>query len=141
FPQQQDQVSARGFSLGYIGSVILLVLCLALILFHDSWGWTSEDTPTRLSFVLTGIWWIGFSQYTYRYLPRGNRSKTRPSGWMLNGFRELLKIYKRVKTNTALYRYLAAFFVYSMAVQTIMLIATYFGVKELDWGTQDATTG
>lgn len=141
FPKQQDKVSAQGFSLGYIGSVILLVICLVLILFHDFFGFESEDRPIRLSFVLTGIWWIGFSQYTYHYLPRGNRSQSRPRNWMFNGFQELRKIYNRVRTDKVLYRYLAAFFVYSMAVQTIMLIATYFGVKELDWGTQDSTIG
>ena len=71
FPEQQDRISAKGYSLGYIGSVILLCVCLAMILMHETFGFKDEGLPTRLSFVLTGVWWIGFSQYTYYYLPKG----------------------------------------------------------------------
>lgn len=141
FPEQQNMVSAKGYSLGYIGSVILLVLCLAMILFYKSFGFQDEGFPTRLSFVLTGLWWIGFSQYTYYYLPKGNRKQPLVKAVLLNGFRELRKIYRKIKADQRLTRYLSAFFVYSMAVQTIMLIATYFGIEELDWGGQDPTTG
>ncbi len=141
FPEQQNKVSAQGYSLGYIGSVILLVVCLAMILLHKSFGFQNEDLPTRLSFVLTGLWWIGFSQYTYYYLPKGNKKQPLVRSVLLNGFRELKKIYEKIRTNQKLVRFLSAFFVYSMAVQTIMLIATYFGIEELDWGTQDPTTG
>lgn len=141
FPHQQNKISAKGYSLGYIGSVILLLLCLALILFHESFGFQDEAFPTRLSFVLTGVWWIGFSQYTYYFLPKGNKKKTFSKAILLNGYKELKKIWTKIKTETALTRFLRAFFVYSMAVQTIMLIATYFGIEELDWGTQNPTTG
>jgi UMF1 family MFS transporter len=141
FPNQQDKVSAKGFSLGYIGSVILLVVCLLMILNYETFGFESEALPTRLSFVLTGVWWIGFSQYTYAYLPKGNKKAAFTKNVLFNGFRELRGIWLTLKHNTQLKRYLAAFFVYSMAVQTIMLVATYFGIEELEWGEQDATTG
>ena len=141
FPDQQDKASAKGFSLGYIGSVILLVLCLIMILKFDWFGFEDEGLPTRLSFVLTGIWWIGFSQYTYYYLPKGNKKAKLTKDVLFNGFKELRMIWKSIKHNKALKRYLLAFFVYSMAVQTIMLIATYFGIEELEWGDQDPTTG
>src|SRR5699024_7261167 len=119
----------------------LLVICLALIMFYDSFGFSSKDFPTRLSFILTGLWWIGFSQLSYRYLPRGNAKKIRHHHWFLNGFKELRKTYQSIKAAPQLKRYLSGFFIYSMAVQTIMLIATYFGIEELDWGKQDSTTG
>jgi len=143
FPEQQDKVSAQGFSLGYIGSVLLLVICLILILFYENFGFESADFPTRLSFVLTGIWWIGFSQYTYFYLPKGNKRHLDKNHKhpVFNGFYELKKIYSAIKQNKILHRYLVAFFTYSMAVQTIMLIATYFGVEEINWGETDSTTG
>ncbi|MEO2062110.1 MAG: MFS transporter [Christiangramia sp.] len=141
FPDQQDKASAKGFSLGYIGSVILLVLCLVMILYYDFFGFENENFPTRFSFVLTGLWWIGFSQYTYKYLPKGNKKSTLHRSVLFNGFKELRKIWRALKHNVQLKRYLAAFFVYSMAVQTIMLIATYFGIEELDWGEQDSTFG
>ncbi len=141
FPKQQDDISAKGYSLGYIGSVILLIVCLVLIMFYDTFGFVSKDFPTRFSFILTGVWWIGFSQYTYRYLPNNKQTKARKKNWLFNGFKELQKVYNHVKRDKRLKRYLVGFFFYSMAVQTIMLIATYFGIEELDWGTQDPTTG
>tara|TARA_R110002049_G_scaffold28772_4_gene98143 strand:- start:2259 stop:3584 length:1326 start_codon:yes stop_codon:yes gene_type:complete len=141
FKEQQDRISAKGYSLGYIGSVILLLVCLAMILMHESFGFEDEGLPTRLSFVLTGLWWIGFSQYTYYYLPKGNKKEKFTRHLLLNGFKELRKIWHSLKHNKALKRYLGAFFVYSMAVQTIMLVATYFGIEELEWGDTNATTG
>ncbi|WP_121665599.1 MFS transporter [Mesonia aquimarina] len=142
YKDQQDRISAKGYSLGYIGSVLLLLICLAMILMHKTFGFENEDFPTRLSFILTGVWWIGFSQYTYYYLPRGNNRKQKLTRNILfNGFKELKKISLKIRENKSLRRYLYAFFLYSMAVQTIMLIATYFGIEELDWGEQDATTG
>ncbi len=141
FPEQQDRISAKGYSLGYIGSVLLLIICLAMILMHDTFGFKDEGLPTRLSFVLTGIWWIVFSQYTYYYLPKGNKKEKFTKDLLFNGFRELKKIWDQLKHNKAQKRFLGAFFVYSMAVQTIMLVATYFGIEELDWGDTDATTG
>ncbi|MDR9457684.1 MAG: MFS transporter [Salegentibacter sp.] len=141
FKDQQDKISAKGFSLGYIGSVILLVICLVLILKHSWFGFEDEGLPTRLSFILTGVWWIGFSQYTYYYLPKGNKRAGIRRNVLFNGFKELKSIWKAMKHNPMLKRYLVAFFVYSMAVQTIMLVATYFGIEELDWGEQDPTSG
>lgn len=142
FPEQQDKISAKGYSLGYFGSVLLLLLCLGMILFYENFGFESKDFPTRLSFILTGVWWIGFSQITYHYLPKGNKTNHKVTKDVLfNGFRELRKIWDQIKENLQLKRYLYAFFLYSMAVQTIMLIATYFGIEELDWGEQDSTIG
>ena len=141
FPEQQDKISAKGYSLGYIGSVILLCVCLAMILMYETFGFEDEGLPTRLSFVLTGVWWIGFSQYTYYYLPKGNKKQKFTKHLLFNGFKELKKIWNKLSENKSLKRYLAAFFVYSMAVQTIMLVATYFGIEELDWGETNATTG
>lgn len=141
FPEQQDRISAKGYSLGYIGSVILLIICLAMILSYETFGFEDEGMPTRLSFVLTGIWWIIFSQYTYYHLPKGNKEQKFTRDLLFNGFKELKMIWGKLKHNLRLKRFLAAFFVYSMAVQTIMLVATYFGIEELEWGDTDSTTG
>ena len=141
FPEQQDNVSAKGFSFGYIGSVLLLIICLVLIMKYEWFGFEDEGLPTRLSFVLTGVWWMGFSQITYYYLPKGNKKKTLTKDVLFNGFRELKGIWNSLKHNLQLKTYLRAFFVYSMAVQTVMLIATYFGIEEVNWEGQDATTG
>ncbi len=138
---EQDRLSAKGFSLGYIGSVLLLVLCLVMILNYELFGFESEALPTRLSFILTGVWWIGFSQYSFYHLPNSNKKGRYTKDVFFNGFKELKSIYKSIRTNLNLERYLGAYFVYSMAVQTIMLIATYFGVEEIKWPNNDATMG
>lgn len=140
-PRDQDKWSARGFSYGYIGSVILLIICLVMILNHQALGFETEQTPTRFAFVLTGLWWLGFSQYTFYYLPKGNKATAVPKNVLFNGFKELQIIWFSFKGNQNLKMYLQAFFVYSMAVQTVMLIATYFGIEEIDWTGHNATTG
>lgn len=133
FTVQHDKLSAKGFSLGYIGSVILLVICLYLII-----GRTDKEAieAMKLSFVFTGIWWIAFSQYTFYYLPKGNKNK-HPLTFsvILNGYNELKKVQKLFFKDATLKRFLVAFFIYSMAVQTVMLVATYFGEQEINWGT------
>ncbi|MGK0428132.1 MAG: UMF1 family MFS transporter [Ulvibacter sp.] len=141
FKEQQDSISAKGYSLGYIGSVILLIICLAMILMYETFGFESKNLPTRLSFVLTGVWWIVFSQYSYYHLPKGNKKEKFTRNLLFNGFKELNSIWIKIKQDKPLRRFLSAFFVYSMAVQTIMLVATYFGIEELDWGETDSTTG
>jgi UMF1 family MFS transporter len=96
-----------------------------------------------MAFVLTGIWWIVFAQYTFWYLPKGNKNADKFSkNVILNGFRELRKVYNQISQNLRLFRYLNAFFVYSMAVQTVMLVATYFGEQEINWSSDsEKTTG
>ena len=135
--EEQDRISAKGFSLGYIGSVILLLICLAMVLLVDE---SKAIQMMRYSFVLVGIWWIGFSQYTYYYLPNHRNDKKLHLDIVFNGFKELNKVWQQIKHIIALRRYLGAFFVYSMAVQTIMIIAAYFGEKEVNWGSDSKRT-
>jgi UMF1 family MFS transporter len=135
--EEQDRISAKGFSLGYIGSVILLLICLAMVLLVDE---SKAIQMMRYSFVLVGIWWIGFSQYTYYYLPNNRNDKKLHVDIIFNGFKELNKVWQQIKHILVLRRYLAAFFVYSMAVQTIMIIAAYFGEKEVNWGSDSKRT-
>lgn len=139
FTEQQDKVSAKGYMLGYLGSVILLIVNLAMImkpeLFNIS-GTAAEASikAMRYSFVMVGIWWIVFSQYTYYYLPKGNLNKQKVNfAVVFDGFRELKKVLKILQSEIPLKRYLLSFFVFSMAVQTVMLIATYFGAQEIQW--------
>jgi UMF1 family MFS transporter len=133
YNDQQDAVSARGYSMGYIGSVILLVINLAMVMSAENEA--GQIMAMRYSFISVGLWWILFSQYTYYYLPKGNKPQNKISiDVLLNGFKELRKVWQQLKQNVTLKRYLGAFFVYSMAVQTVMLVATYFGAEEVEWG-------
>lgn len=149
YPEQQDRVSAKGFSFGYCGSVLLLIANLAMVmqpkLFNIS-GTEGEAAmkAMRYSFIMVGIWWILFSQYTYYYLPKGNlvASVKISSNVIFNGFKELRKVWALFADNLAIKRYLLSFFIYSMAVQTVMLIATYFGSQEIAWESKSqGTTG
>jgi UMF1 family MFS transporter len=92
FPEQQDKISAKGYSLGYIGSVILLVINLAMIMSVEG---AEKIEMMRYSFAMVGIWWIVFSQYTYFYLPKGNSNQQKVNFEVVfNGFRELKKYGK-----------------------------------------------
>lgn len=136
-PEQQDAISAKGYSLGYIGSVILLIINLAMIMKSELFGFSSALEAMKVSFVLVGLWWLGFSQISYRRLPdfRNDRKISKTAVWA--GFRELKRIFKELKEYPVLKGYLKAFFVYSMAVQTVMIIAAYFGEKEVQWRDDD----
>ncbi len=145
FNEQQDKLSARGYSLGYIGSVILLLFNLLMVmqptLFGLGEGGEGSMLAMKISFVTVGIWWIGFSQYSFYFLPKGNKTGNKVTRNVLfNGFRELQKVQKSLLGNLQLKRYLTAFFVYSMAVQTVMLVATYFGEQEIAWGDSSEKT-
>lgn len=148
FPEQQDRVSAKGYSLGYFGSVLLLIFNLLMVMRPELFGITgdageaAEIKAMKLSFITVGIWWILFSQYTFFYLPKGNKREGERQHVILNGFRELQGVWRQMGRETRLKRYLTAFFIYSMAVQTVMLIATYFGEEEIEWGSDgERTTG
>ncbi len=148
FPEQQDGISAKGFSMGYTGSVILLLFNLAMVMKPDLFGIESDLTEAaeikamKYSFVTVGIWWMVFSQYTFYHLPKGFKKQGKRDHIILNGFKELKMVWHQLGGEIRLKRYLGAFFVYSMAVQTVMLIATYFGEEEIHWGSDsERTTG
>ena len=126
---QHDKISAKGFSLGYIGSVLLLVSILAL-------------SPKFLNiieikdgFLMVAIWWVGFAQYTYYYLPDKSyypkREKQHNIIWY--GYREIRKVWKELKEHARVKWFLASYFTYNMGVQTVMLVAVLFASKEIKW--------
>ncbi|MCC3159272.1 MFS transporter [Hymenobacter sp. 15J16-1T3B] len=132
--EKYDSLSARGFSMGYIGSVLLLVICLVLIMGHETFG-LETGHATRIGFLLTGLWWAGFAQIPFATLPkdpgRPAGAAASDSGWVLNGFRELGKVWDQLQHLPNLKRFLLAYFTYNMGVQTVMYVATIFGDKEL----------
>lgn len=139
FEEQQDKVSAKGFAMGYIGSVLLLILNLAMVMSQDEGA--EKMQMMRYSFVTVGIWWALFSQYTFKVLPKGVSSGHKVTKEILfHGFKELKGVWKQLNEDLRLKRYLYAFFVFSMAVQTIMLVAVYFGEEEINWGSTEAKT-
>ena len=153
YVEQQDKISAKGFSFGYIGSVLLLLINLAMVMKPEWFGFdigtTQEDKDAasilamRSTFITVGLWWIIFSQYSFYYLPKGVKTGNKVKRHVIfNGIKSLKEVWKNLAHNIQLKRFLSAFFVYSMAVQTIMLVATYFGEQEIAWGEEgDKTMG
>ena len=167
FEEQQDSISAKGFSMGYVGSVILLLINLAMVMYPHWFGFdisisdsilnngseieidealkTAKNAASfkamKISFITVGIWWALFSQYSFYWLPKGTSSGRKVTkDVVFNGLKELRLVWKQLKQDLRLKRYLYAFFVFSMAVQTIMLVAVYFGEEEIAWGDEGAKT-
>ncbi|UHG93146.1 MFS transporter [Spirosoma oryzicola] len=128
---QFDRVSARGFSMGYIGSVILMVINLVVILKRDWFGNISEGLASRIAFLTVGLWWIGFAQIPFSRLPDGTKKVKQAGNYLLNGFKELQHVWTELQEQPLAKRFLVAFFIYSMGVQTVMYVATIFGSDEL----------
>ncbi len=126
-----DATSARGYSMGYYGSVILLLICLMLIMNYDAFAFESEGSATRFTFLLVGAWWIGFALIPFSVLP-DNIYNRRPNGniWT-KGYQEIVKVWRSLKKYPDLKRYLLAFFFYNSGVQTIMYLSTLFGTDVL----------
>jgi len=129
--EDRDRISAKGFAMGYIGSVILQLIGFALVA-TKPFGIPDESTAVRITFLLVGLWWIGFSQITFLRLPASKATVQEHNGNALTeGFREIKKVYAQVKEMPVLKRFLRGFFFYSMGVQTVMMAATIFGSQEL----------
>ncbi len=135
-PRLRDRISARGYTWGYIGSVLLQIICFLFVFFPETFGLHSafeqNYMPARISFVLVAAWWLGFALIPFRYLPSGN---SRQAPGRINvfkaGFRELKKVLEQIRRLPVLKRFLFSFFWYSAGIQTIFLAATPFGAKEL----------
>lgn len=125
--EDRDRISARGYSFGYIGSVLMQMIGFALVVFMPEGG-----LPLKITFLLVGIWWVCFAQITFNRLPMSPKTERKSKKHALvNGFHELQKVWNQVKHMPRLKRFLTAFFFYSMGVQTVMLVAIDFGIKEL----------
>ena len=150
FPKQQDRISALGYSYGYVGSVLLLVFNLIMIMFPEFFGLSNSNgegsiQSMRISFLLVGLWWAGFSQYTFLYLPQNlndvNKKDAFKSTVIFSGFLELKEVWKILIKDISVKKFLIAFFTFSCALQTIILIATYFGEQEILWGENEKFLG
>lgn len=133
-PEDQDRISAKGYALGYIGSVLLQIICFVIIVKPEWFGLGGEDKTlgVRISFLLTGLWWFGFAQITLGVLPLPSLKERRSrKNVFTNGFHELSVVFRQLKQLPVLRRFLFSFFLYSVGVQTVMLVAAGFSKKEI----------
>jgi len=129
--ESQDKVSAKGFAWGYIGSSLLLIFNLIMIMKPELFGITDKSFAPRFSFLLVGIWWIGFAGITFYFLPEKTNRTNYDGNIFMKGFNELGGVIKELKIQRALKIFLTSFFFYNMGVQTVMYVAALFGDKEL----------
>ena len=131
-PDQYDRVSARGFSMGYIGSVLLLIFNLIMIQKPEWFGISQGTLPARISFLSVGIWWFLFSNYTFKHLPKNNKeAPPKDSSYLLKGYTELKRVLQEIRGIRKIKLFLIGFFFYNMGFQTIMYLASIFGAEEL----------
>jgi MFS transporter, UMF1 family len=128
-PEEQDKLSAKGFSFGYTGSVLLLLINLGMVMSQETGA--EKLQMMRWSFLTVAIWWIGFAHYTFYHLKEKKKDTKFDSSVLGKGFRELKGVWKELKKTSRLKSYLLSFFVFSMGVQTIMQMASLFGTKEV----------
>jgi UMF1 family MFS transporter len=131
-PDRHDMISAKGFSFGYIGSIILLIINLVCISNPQWFGLENTALLARFSFLTVGLWWIGFAQITFKALSEPIRPYQYSKSIFISGYQEILKVFKEVKSQPILKYFLTSFFFYSMGVQTVMYMAASFGSKELN---------
>lgn len=130
-PEDRDRISAKGFAYGYVGSVILQVICFVFVLKNDLFGIT-QGFASRFSFLLVGVWWFSFASLSLRRLPASlPAGDVQQKGLLGNGYRELKKVLTQLGHIPVLKRFLLAFFFFNMGVQTVMLSATLYGKGEL----------
>lgn len=131
-PEDRDRISAKGFMMGYIGSVLLQLICFVFVLKPELFGIT-VGKASQISFLLVGVWWIAFGWYAIGRLPNGTGVKgPHNHNIITQGYKELHKVWLQLKNLPTLKRFLMSFFFYNMGVQTIMLAATLYGKSELN---------
>ena len=135
-PKDHDRISARGYTMGYLGSVLLLVVNLLMVMKPNWFGIPDRDgLPARITFVTVGIWWAGFAQFAFRVLPDNPYGREPTGNLIANGYRELRKTWQELRRTRRLNSYLMAFFVVNMGIQTVMYLAVTYAkaeIQELD---------
>ncbi|MDA8848020.1 MFS transporter [Flavobacteriaceae bacterium] len=137
FPEQQDEVSAKGFIYGYSGSVLLLVFSLVMVQKPEWFGIIDPTLAPRITFLLVGAWWLGFAQITYKRLPNNIFNHKPEKDYIWKGIRELRIVLKELEGLPQLKYFLISFFLFSVGVQTMVLMAGIFGSQELGLPTSN----
>lgn len=129
--EEYDQLSAKGFALGYIGSVILLLQNLSMLLLPNLYGNISSELASRISFLSVGIWWLVFAQIPFHFLPDNHKSVKLSSSFFVGGFKELKNVFVKIRDIESVRLFLVSFFLYNLGAQTVMYLGALFGSQEL----------
>jgi len=138
-PEHHDRISAKGYAWGYTGAIILLGTNLFIITKFQWFGFVDELAALRFAFIQTGVWWFAFSLISFFYLKEPKRIEKR-NKMLLNGFHELQNVWKFLKTQATIKRFLLSFFFYSAGLQTMMFVSTIFAKNVLHMESQALIT-
>ncbi len=130
-PDQHDRISARGFSFGYAGSMILLIFNIFSLQKYQLFGFSDSLEAIKFSFIEVGIWWLAVSQIAFYYLREEHKVVKWDVTIFTRGFHEVIKVFGYINKHKTMYRFLLSFFFFSMGVQTIIIVASLFGKAEL----------
>ena len=124
-PERMDEVSARGFAWGYIGSCIPFIVGLALVLSAPSIGLNQLDAMTA-AFSIASLWWFLAAVPLWRsyrqvhYIPADRKI-------IRNSFKRLGNTLKNMRSHPEVFWFLLSFFCYIDGVYTIIDMATAYG--------------
>ncbi len=143
---KMDGVSARGFMMGYVGSSLLLIMCFVLISAPAMFGIADlapgkPNVPlaTRISFLMAGLWWLGFARIAFAGLPSFTRTRQATSGSLLShGYTELRGVIRQLRqpAQAKIRLFLVGFFFCALGYMTVIYLATFFGKDEI--GMEDS---
>ena len=127
-PDRYDEVSAFGFSLGYIGGGVLFAVNVAMTLSPATFGLADDAAAVRLSFVTVAVWWLIFSIPLFRQVPEPPRTGDTASA-VASGLRSLAKTLREHRTHRMAGVFLIAYFFYIDGVHTIIRMAVDYGLS------------
>jgi len=130
-PDRHDRISAKGFSFGYAGSMLLLIFNIFSLQKFQLFGFSDSLEAIRFSFIEVGIWWLAVSQVAFYYLREERKEMKFDLSVFTKGFHEVFNVFGFIRKHKTMYRFLLSFFFFSMGVQTIIIVASLFGKAEL----------
>ncbi|MDO9255666.1 MAG: MFS transporter [Bacteroidales bacterium] len=130
-PDRHDRISAKGFSFGYAGSMILLIFNIFSLQNYQMFGFSDSLEAIQFSFILVGVWWLAVSQIAFYFLREERKEVSWDVTIFTRGFHEVFNVFGYIKKHKTMYRFLLSFFFFSMGVQTIIIVASLFGKAEL----------
>ena len=129
--ERMDKVSSHGYAWGYVGSTIPFIVCIAVIFGGPALLGLDTAACTRISFLITAVWWVAFTVPLLRsYRQVHYRTTADHTAEAVRGtFRELAGTFRRIACDRSLLLFMIAFFFYIDAVNTVISMSTSYGTQ------------
>ena len=129
--ERMDKVSSHGYAWGYVGSTIPFIVCIAVIFGGPALLGLDTAACTRISFLITAVWWVAFTVPLLRsYRQVHYRTTADHTAEAVRGtFRELAGTFRRIARDRSLLLFMIAFFFYIDAVNTVISMSTSYGTQ------------